>query len=53
MPETWHPVPYVDSDAAELLFRGKVISLLAAERLLNQDRLELLDAWKHGHRMGN
>lgn len=45
----WHPVPYVDQKAAELLFRQKVISRLAAEDLLEPDRLELLDAWKSGH----
>ncbi len=46
---TWHPVPYVDTDAAELLFRHKVISFLAAEGLLNEDRIELLDSWKSGY----
>jgi hypothetical protein len=45
----WHAVPYVDEKAAELLFREKVISLLAGEDLLGSDRLELLDSWKSGH----
>lgn len=45
----WHPVPYVDTHAAERLFRHKVILFLAAEGLLNEDRIELLDSWKSGH----
>lgn len=34
---TWHPVPYVDEKAAELLFRRKALSLLAQEGLLGPD----------------
>jgi hypothetical protein len=45
----WHAVPYVDERAAELLFRQKVISLLAGEGLLGPERLELLDSWRSGH----
>jgi hypothetical protein len=45
----WHPVPYVDEKAAELLFRQKVISLLSNEGLITPERLELLDSWKAGH----
>jgi hypothetical protein len=30
----WHPVPYVDERAAELLFRQKVVTLLSDEGLL-------------------
>jgi hypothetical protein len=45
----WHPVPYVDTYAAELLFRQKVISFLVAEDLLNGARIELLNSWKCGH----
>ena len=48
-PGTWHPLPYVDEQAAELLFRKKVISRLASEGLLGPERVELLDAWKSGH----
>jgi hypothetical protein len=46
---TWHPVPYVDEKAAELLFRQKVIRLLHDQELLSQNKLDLLDAWKAGH----
>jgi len=46
---TWYRVAYVDTHAAELLFRHKVISFLAAEDLLNDARIELLDSWKSGH----
>lgn len=45
----WHPVPYVDEKAAELLFRQKVLSFLDNKGLLGPDRLELLDSWKSGH----
>ena len=45
----WHPAPYVDPHAAELVFRQKVIGLLAAEGLLDEGRIELLDSWKSGH----
>ncbi|MGH9379093.1 MAG: transposase, partial [Thermoanaerobaculia bacterium] len=48
-PGTWHPVPYVDTRAAEKLFRQKVISFLAAEGLLDEERIALLDSWKAGH----
>ncbi len=44
----WHPVPYVDERAAELLFRQKVIAQLVGEGLLGPERLELLDSWKSG-----
>ena len=45
----WHPVPYVDTHAAEMLFRKKVLTLLSGEGLLSEERIELLDSWKHGH----
>ena len=45
----WHPVPYIDEKAAELLFRQKVMRLLHDHGLLSQERLEILDAWKAGH----
>ncbi len=43
---SWHPVPYVDTHAAELLLRQKVIAFLAVEDLLDATRIELLDSWK-------
>jgi hypothetical protein len=46
---SWYPVAYVDPHAAELLFRKKVISFLAAEGLLDEGRIALLDSWKSGH----
>jgi hypothetical protein len=45
----WHPVPYVDEKAAELLFRQKVLALLSREGLMTPERLELLGSWKSGH----
>jgi len=45
----WHSVASVDTRAAELLFRHKVISFLAAQGLLTDERIELLDSWKSGH----
>jgi hypothetical protein len=41
--------PFVDTRAAELLFRQKVIAFLAGEDLLDEDRIELLDSWKSGY----
>ena len=46
---TWHPVPYIDEKAAEMLFRQKVLAILDQEGLLGPERLELLDSWKSGH----
>ena len=45
----WYPVPYIDTHAAEMLFRQKVLALLAGEGLLSDERIELLESWKHGH----
>ena len=45
----WYPVPYIDTHAAEMLLRQKVLALLAGEGLLSEERIELLDSWKHGH----
>ena len=45
----WYPVAYVDTRAAELLFRHKVIAFLTAEDLLDDNRIELLDSWMSGH----
>ena len=44
---TWVPVPYVDSKAAELLFRHKVIVFLRNEELLSEERIELLLSWQN------
>ena len=44
---TWVPVPYVDSKAAELLFRHKVIAFLREEELLSEERIELLLSWQN------
>ena len=32
-----------------MLFRHKVLTLLSGEGLLSEERIELLDSWKHGH----
>ncbi len=39
-------MPYLDTKAAELLFRHKVIRLLDKEGLLSQERIELLLSWQ-------
>jgi hypothetical protein len=41
------PIPYVDTEAAERLFRHNVLSILKAEGLLSEERLELLLSWNH------
>ncbi len=43
----WVPIPYIYEHAAELLFRHKVIRLLRAEGLLNDERTQLLLSWRH------
>jgi ribosomal protein S27E len=43
----WAPVPYIDNDAAERLFRGKVLSFLTRERLLSEERARVLLSWNH------
>ena len=43
----WVPVPYVDTTAAEKLFRHKVIRLLKRADLLDEDRTRLLLSWPH------
>jgi len=43
----WVPVPYIDSHAAELLFRHKVIRLLKDKGLLSDERINLLLSWKN------
>jgi hypothetical protein len=34
----WEPVPFVDRDALERLFRAKVLSMLRGEGLLSEER---------------
>jgi len=41
----WHPIPYVDTHRAELLFRHKVLRLLRDRDLISQERIELLLSW--------
>ncbi len=41
----WSPVPYVDTQAAERLFRFKVFTFLKHEELLSQERIDLLLSW--------
>jgi len=43
----WVPVPFVDPDAAEKLFRHKVLSFLKTEGLLSDERAALLLSWHH------
>ena len=43
----WVPVPYLDNDLVEKLFRSKVLSLLADEGLLSSERVRLLLSWNH------
>ena len=44
---TWGPVPFVDGEAAALVFRHKVFSFLRAEGLLSEERMRLLLSWRH------
>ena len=43
----WMPVPYVDTKAAERLFRHKVFTFLKQEQLLSQERIDLLLSWRN------
>jgi len=43
----WAPVPFVDTDAAERLFRAKVLSMLTGEGLLSDERARVLMSWRH------
>jgi hypothetical protein len=43
----WTPVPFVDGEAAALVFRHKVFSFLQAEGLLSEERTRLLLSWRH------
>ena len=43
----WVPVPFVDTVAAERLFRHQVIALLRDEGLLSEERIALLLSWRN------
>ena len=43
----WTPVPYVDGEAAAVLFRAKVFAFLRAWGLLHPERARLLLSWRH------
>ena len=45
----WIPVPYIDTHAAEILFREKVFRLLQQHDLLSDERIKILRSW---HRSG-
>jgi hypothetical protein len=42
----WTPVPYIDTTAAEKLFRHKVIHFLKNKGLLSDERIEILNAFR-------
>jgi len=42
----WIPVPYVDTHAAEILFREKVFRLLQEHDLLSDERIKILRSWR-------
>ena len=44
---SWHPIPYVDSYKAELVFRHKVLGLLRNRDLISQERIDLLLSWRN------
>jgi ribosomal protein S27E len=44
---TWIPVPFVNNDIAEKLFRGKVLAFLQSEGLLGEERAQMLLSWNH------
>jgi len=43
----WIPIPYIDTNAAEKLFRHKILRLLKRKELLSDERIELLDSFRH------
>ena len=43
----WHPIPYVDSHKAELVFRHKLLRFLRDRDLISEDRIDLLLSWPH------
>ena len=42
----WIPVPYIDTHAAEILFREKVFRLLQQHDLLSNERIKILRSWR-------
>ena len=44
---TWVPVAYVDSGAAEKVFRHHVLSFLRKRGLIDEERVQLLLSWRH------
>jgi hypothetical protein len=43
----WAPVPFVDGEAAALVLRHRVFTLLRGEGLLSEERIRLLLSWRH------
>lgn len=43
----WVPVPYIDNDVAERLFRAKALAILQGEGLLSDERARILMSWNH------
>lgn len=43
----WVPIPFVDRDTAERLFRAKVLAMLTGEGLLSDERARVLMSWRH------
>ena len=41
----WIPVPYIDTNAAEKLFRHKILHFLERKGLLSDERIELLNSF--------
>ena len=44
---SWHPIPYVDTHKAELVFRHKVLRLLRDKDLITEERIDLLLSWRN------
>ena len=43
----WAPVPFVDGEAAALVLRHRLFTLLRGEGLLSGERIRLLLSWRH------
>ena len=43
----WLPLSYIDTNAAETLFRFKIIRFLKSKDLLSDEHIEILDAFRH------
>ena len=44
---SWVPVPFIDNDVAERLFRSKVLGFLTNDGLLSDERAQNLMSWNH------